>query len=132
MNDTITTVQPLAAPFIHGLAAHTLRYQHCPACGHAQTLAHYACRRCASDQLAWRDASGNATVRACTVVARAPSEEFRTLAPYTLVIAQLDEGPRLMAHADARVQIGQRVRAGFFEHNGRTLIRFFPSEDAPG
>ena len=51
-------------------------------------------------------------------------DEFRALAPYTLVLVQLDEGPHLMAHATAGLRIGDRVRAGFFEHQGRTLVRF--------
>ena len=51
-------------------------------------------------------------------------DDFRALAPYTLVIVELDEGPRLMGHADASIDIGQRVRAGFFEHQNRTLLRF--------
>ena len=64
---------------------------------------------------------------AVTEVARAPSDEFRALAPYTLVLVQLDEGPRLMAHATAGVHIGDRVHAGFFDHQGRTLVRFAPA-----
>ena len=46
--------------------------------------------------------------------------------PYTLVIVELAEGARLMGHATPGVAIGQRVRAGFFEHQDRQLIRFNP------
>lgn len=114
----------LAAPFVEGLSRHELRFQRCGACGTAQTLARYACAHCGCETLAWETACGHATLHAVTVVARAPSDAFRALAPYTLVIAQLDEGPRLMAHADAGARIGDRVTAGFFEHDGRTLVRF--------
>lgn len=121
-------VRPLAAPFTDGLRDGLLRYQQCTACGGAQTLARYACQHCgAHAAMPWRDAAGTATVCAVTEVVRAPSDEFRALAPYTLVIVQLDEGPRLMAHAVAGVCIGQRVDAGFFEHHGRTLVRFAPA-----
>lgn len=122
---------PLATPFNDGLRAGVVRFQSCAACGHGQTLARYACQRCGHDGLDWRDAAGTATVRATTVVARAPSEDFRALAPYTLAIVQLDEGPRLMGHAAAGVQIGERVRAEFFEHQGRPLLRFMPDEATP-
>lgn len=118
--------RPLAAAFTDGLRQGVLRYQRCTACGGAQTLARYACQHCGAEALAWHDAAGAATVRAVTVVARAPSDEFRVLAPYTLVLVQLDEGPRLMAHAAPDVQIGERVQAGFFEHAGRALVRFAP------
>lgn len=119
---------PLATPFTDGLRDGVLRYQQCKACGGSQTLARYACQHCGErGTLQWRDAQGSATVRAVTVVARAPSDAFRALAPYTLVIAQLDEGPHLMAHAEPGVRIGDRVAAGFFAHDGRTLVRFSPA-----
>lgn len=116
--------RPLAAPFTAGLRDGVLRYQRCTACDGAQTLARYVCQHCGAAALEWHDAAGGATVRAVTVVARAPSEAFRSLAPYTLVLAQLDEGPRLMAHAAEGVQIGDRVYASFFEHAGQPLVRF--------
>lgn len=119
---------PLAAPYTDGLRDGVLRYQQCTACGGAQTLARYACQRCGErGTLQWRDAQGSATVRAVTVVARAPSDAFRALAPYTLVIVQLAEGPRLMGHASPGVRIGDQVQAGFFAHEGRTLVRFAPA-----
>ncbi|NLD68122.1 MAG: DNA-binding protein [Limnobacter sp.] len=118
----------LSAPFNEGLQLGILRYQRCTACGGAQTLVRYACRHCGHEGLSWSDAGGSATVRAVTVVTRAPSNEFRPLAPYTLVLVELDEGPRLMGHAAPGVRIGDRVRAGFFEHLGRRLIRFEPME----
>lgn len=114
----------LATPFNDGLRASVVRFQSCAACGHAQTLARYACQRCGHDGLDWRDAAGTATVRATTVVARAPSEDFRALAPYTLVLATLDEGPRVMGHAEPGVAIGERVRAGFLRFGEGTLLRF--------
>ena len=124
---TATSSSALASPFVEGLARHELRFQRCTGCGTAQTLARYACAHCGSESLAWETARGTATLHAVTVVSRAPSDAFRALAPYTLVIAQLDEGPRLMAHADPGVRIGDRVAAGFFAHEGRTLVRFSPA-----
>ena len=120
------TTSSLSAPFVEGLQTQVLRYQHCPQCGQSQTLARYACAHCGSDALQWKQATGTATVRALTVVSRAPSDDFRELAPYTLVIAELDEGPRLMGHAHPAVHIGARVKADFFQHKERSLIRFIP------
>lgn len=114
----------LSKPFVDGLESEVLRFQRCLQCGQAQTLARHACQACASPSLDWHDASGHATVRAATVVARAPSDDFRALAPYTLVLVQLDEGPRLMGHAEAGMRIGTRVKAGFFRHQERMLVRF--------
>jgi uncharacterized OB-fold protein len=63
-------------------------------------------------------------VFATTVVARAPSKVFQPLAPYTLALVDLDEGARLMGHAEPGTSIGDQVAAGFFEHEGQTLVRF--------
>lgn len=124
-NDDSNPTTP-SAPFLQGLAERQLRYQRCVACGQAQSLARYACMHCGSDRLRWDVAAGTARLHAVTVVARAPSDAFRALAPYTLVIAELDEGPRLMAHGAAGAQIGDRVTAAFFDHDGRMLVRFDP------
>ncbi len=123
-----TAATPLAQPFIDGLSAGLLRYQHCQACGTAQTLARYACQHCGErSALQWRDASGGATVRAVSEISRAPSAAFRPLLPYTLVIVTLVEGPRLMGHGTPGLKVGDSVQAGFFEHEGRWLIRFAPA-----
>ena len=111
-------------PFVDGLARGELRYQSCMQCGATQKLARYACRACGSTKLEWKISSGNGVVYAVTVVTRAPSDGFKPLVPYTLVLVDLDEGARLMGHADPGVAIGEKVAAGFFEHEGRRLIRF--------
>lgn len=126
--------QPLAAPpgaFLEGLAAGRVRYQACSACGTAQTLARYACVACGSERLAWCDASGLGVVHAVTVVARAPSDLFRPLVPYTLVLTTLSEGPRVMGHGTPGLTIGMAVVATFFDHGGRPLLRFVPAADPP-
>lgn len=114
----------LATPFLEGLQRGELRYQACSACGTAQTLARYACRRCGGAQLEWRKSAGRGVVYAVTVVARAPSEEWRALAPYTLALVDLDEGSRLMGHAEPGLAIGERVAASYFDFAGRRLLRF--------
>ena len=118
--------KPLSAAYVEGLAAGVLRYQACLQCGAPQTLPRYACRCCGGTRLEWRDAKGSGAVHAVSVVMRAPSDEFRPLAPYTLVLVDLDEGVRVMAHAEPGVAIGDRVAATYFKHGDRTLVRFRP------
>ena len=119
-------VDALAAPYVDGLREGRVRFQRCAGCQAAQTLARHACTRCGSEALRWQDATGLATVRAVTVISRAPSEAFRPLVPYTVVIVELDEGARLMGHAQAGTTPGSRVRATPFELNGHPLLRFIP------
>lgn len=113
-------------PFTQGLAAGRLRYQRCEACGNALTGRRYACTRCGSSSLAWCDAAGTGTVYAVSTVHRAPTEAFRALAPYTLVLVDLDEGPRMMAHGAPGLAIGARVLAHRMKVGEQQLIRFDP------
>ncbi|MCO4890870.1 OB-fold domain-containing protein [Cupriavidus sp. WGtm5] len=115
---------PTPHPYTDGLDAGVVRYQCCNDCGASQALARHACHACGSRQLHWRDAGGLATVYAVTEISRAPTDAFRALAPYTLVLATLDEGPRVMGHAEPGVAIGERVRAGFVRFGEGTLLRF--------
>jgi uncharacterized OB-fold protein len=115
---------PISRPFVEGLARGELRYQRCADCGAAQRLARYACRACGSTRLEWKNSAGGGIVFAVSVVSRAPSDAYKPLLPYTLALVDLDEGARLMAHAEPGIAIGERVAAGFFKHDGRRLIRF--------
>jgi uncharacterized OB-fold protein len=116
----------LAQPYLEGLTEHVLRYQQCTACSRAQTFAHDACQFCGAEALVWLTSTGRGHVHAVTVVGRAPSDAFRSLAPYTLVVVTLEEGARLMGHATPGVQIGDAVTATFFKHLDQTLVRFEP------
>lgn len=116
-----------ASPFAQGLAAGVLRYQQCAGCGAAQTGQRFACTACGSPQLVWCDAAGTGTVAAVSTVHRAPTEAWRALAPYTLVLVDLDEGPRVMAHGVPGLAIGARVAAQPVVLAGQALLRFMPA-----
>ena len=114
----------LAGEFWNGCAAGELRYQRCRACAALQFYPRESCLRCGAADLEWRAAEGRGRVYALTRVERAPTDEFRTLVPYVIVLVDLDEGYRMMAHGAPGLSIGERVRARFFEHGGRHLPRF--------
>ena len=105
-----------------------LRFQRCCACGTSQTGQRFACTACGSLQrgMAWHDAVGTGTVWAVSTVHRAPTEAWRTEAPYNLVLVTLDEGPRVMAHGVPGLAIGMRVRAMPATLAGTALLRFAP------
>jgi len=117
-------MEPGTSPFTQGLAAGVLRYQRCGACGTALTGQRLACTRCGSAQLAWCDAAGTGTVWALSTVHRAPTEAWRAETPYTLVLVDLNEGPRVMAHGVPGLAIGMRVRAEATTLAGAALLRF--------
>jgi uncharacterized protein len=114
----------LAAHFWSGCAAGELRYQRCGACAAPQFYPRESCLRCGAADLTWQAAEGRGTVYALTSVARAPSEEFRSLAPYVIALVDLDEGYRMMAHGAMGLAVGDRVRVQFFQHGVLRLPRF--------
>ena len=114
----------LAAHFWSGCAEGELRYQRCSACAAPQSYPRAICLHCGAADLRWQAALGSGTVYALTRVERAPSDEFRALAPYVIVLVDLDEGYRMMGQGAPGLAIGERVQVRFFEHGGRHLPRF--------
>jgi len=116
----------LSFAYVDGLAHGVVRYQRCAACNAAQRLARFACTACGSRDVRWHDASGRGTVFAVSRVHRAPTEAFKALAPYDLVLVDLAEGARVMGHASAGLAIGDAVRAEVFRVADHDLLRFTP------
>jgi uncharacterized protein len=118
------TTDPLAVEFWNACSRGELRYQICGACKQAQFYPRPFCAKCGSEKLTWASSKGAGTIYAVTRVERAPTEDFRALQPYSIALVDLDEGFRVMAHADTSLAIGDRVRATFFAHGERHLPRF--------
>lgn len=101
-----------------------IAYQTCGNCETIWYFQHSFCPQCGTSTPATLQGSGRGTVHARTLVARAPTEELRAHAPYLIVLVDADEGFRLMAHGDAGLQIGDRVRARFTQLAGRKIPYF--------
>jgi uncharacterized protein len=82
------------------------------------------CDVCDSDRLEMRQATGAGTIFSITLVHRPPSDALRKHAPYGIALVDLDEGFRMMAHADPDLAIGARVRASFVPFGDRIVPRF--------
>jgi uncharacterized protein len=81
-------------------------------------------RRLRSTDLADRQASGEGTVYATSLVCRAATEETRAHLPYNIVLVDSAEGFRMMAHGDATLAIGDKVAVRFTRFAGR-LVPYF-------
>ncbi|PVX77109.1 Zn-ribbon domain-containing OB-fold protein [Paraburkholderia unamae] len=128
MQEELVSRSDGALAHVEGLRHGVLRFQRCTSCARAQTLARYACSGCGKSTLVWEDSNAQGNVVATTTVTRAPSEAFAALAPYVLVIVELDEGARVMGHGAKGLRIGDRVAATYFAHGERTLLRFVALE----
>lgn len=119
-----------------GLARGELLLQHCLDCRHVQFYQRQMCGRCLGPRLEHRPASGRATVHSFSTVHRPPSAEFRDDVPYTVVLVDLAEGPRMLSALvdcdPARVRIGLPVEIVFDRVTDEvTLPRFRPAAGGP-
>lgn len=87
-----------------------LRFQHCLNCGYVRFPTAAICPQCLSDRAEWRIDAGTGTVWSFCVYHRAFSPAFKQLVPYTVVLIELDSGPRLITNpvGASGVNIGQR------------------------
>jgi uncharacterized OB-fold protein len=98
-----------------------LLFEVCPACGKRSYFRRGFCPSCGAQSVEIVASQCQGKVYAATTVVRAPSPEWKALAPYTLVLIDLDEGPRVMVHGSAGLCIGDRVHIGW-QHVGERLI----------
>jgi uncharacterized OB-fold protein len=110
--------------------AGALCIQHCSACGTWTHPARYYCPSCASDALAFETVSGRAHIYSYTVSHFTLEPAWKPLLPYVTIVAELEEGPRIVAAArgiapDA-VKIGDPVR--IVTENKTDAFAFFWAE----
>lgn len=120
MTDAMT--KPLDLDWTRGGTA--VVYQCCGACQQRWYFKRDFCPACGDREPTLRASDGFGTVHACTLVHRAPSDAFRKVTPYALVLVDLDEGVRLMGHADVVATIGARVRASIQTIAGHPMPYF--------
>ena len=102
-------------------------YQACGGCGHVWYFRRAFCPECGAAGPRELPSAGRGTVHAETLVHRAPTDEFRTLAPYRIVLVDIDEGFRMMGHGELGLAIGDRVQCGF-KRLGDRLLPYFEKE----
>jgi hypothetical protein len=84
------------AEFYRYLARGELRLQRCGACGAFRHPPRHRCAACGSLAATWHRASGRGRVFSWTVTHRPVDPAFSP--PYAVVVAELDEGPRLVGN----------------------------------
>jgi uncharacterized OB-fold protein len=119
MNDT-----PHAHPADWTQGEAGIALQGCTACGHAWYFRREFCPACGAGSPRSMPAAGGGTVQASTLVHRAPDDAFRAEVPYALVLVELDEGVRVMAHGNPDLVIGDAVQVSFRLIAGRLLPHF--------
>ena len=131
-------------PFWDGCNRQQLMLQHCGSCHHVFYYARRLCPACGSTELSWQASSGRGTLYSASQVRVAfQGPHWQSQLPYTVVLVDLDEGPRMLSRWAAgetrRPQMDQRVRVRFVQvrqgqegQHGQWLPFFEPEEILQG
>ncbi|MGW1067362.1 Zn-ribbon domain-containing OB-fold protein [Streptomyces aureus] len=126
------------APFWRYAARGELRVQACADCGELRFPPRPCCPHCHSFADTWHLTNGRGRIWSYVVPHPPLLPAYAALAPYDVVLVELDEAPRirlagnLVSGPDAplgsvqpgRIRIGARVQAVFAEVNGVTVPRW--------
>jgi uncharacterized OB-fold protein len=78
------------------LKKHELRFQRCTNCGRWRHVPREYCAKCGSDAFEWAQSSGRGKVFTWTTTYRPLHPGFVADVPYSGVVVELEEGPRVM------------------------------------
>src|ERR1700716_2772456 len=81
------------------VSANALCVQRCKACGTWTHPARYFCPNCTSPDYSFEKTSGRATLHSYTVNHFSVEPAWKAQVPYVTVVAELEEGPRIVAAA---------------------------------
>ncbi len=88
----------LTLPFWQAAAKGRLAMQKCARCGHVRFPVGPVCTSCLSEQSTWVPLSGKGTVLAHLVFYRAYDPAWKGEVPYSVVMVELAEGPRMFSN----------------------------------
>lgn len=104
--------------------APAILYERCAACGAVSYFRRGFCPACGSPDVRDEASAGLGRVHALTLVTRAPTPELRALAPYAILLVDMAEGFRMMAHGDPGLTLDEPVAATFRDFGGRLVPHF--------
>lgn len=88
---------------------------HCKDCGHRWFPAGHVCPKCLSEKTGWAKATGRATLWSWCEFHKAYFKGLKERVPYVVVLAELEEGPKLYGNlvegVTAELSIGMRLEA---------------------
>ena len=106
-------------PFWEACRRGELRMQRCARCGRLRFTPRRMCPECQSTECEWVAMSGRGTVYSRVVCHPPLLPAFQAMAPYAVVLVELEEDPRLRLVGNVlgcypeRVRIGMPVRVAF-------------------
>lgn len=96
-------------PFWDAARDGRLIVKHCQDCGEYSFYPRPFCPKCWSDDVAWEEASGRATLYTYSVVRRNDLPPFGGRVPYVAAVVDLEEGPRMMTNLEGCDEADLRI-----------------------
>ena len=90
------TITSISTPFWQAAADGRLQIQYCEDCGRALFYPRGHCPACWGRRLTWRDASGLGRLKSYSTVHKPSHSGWLPVAPYTVGLIGLDEGPTIL------------------------------------
>ncbi|WP_372399498.1 OB-fold domain-containing protein [Azospirillum sp. HJ39] len=116
-----------SAPFWAGCDRQELLFPRCGSCGHLFYYPRRHCPRCSGSALGWQRLSGRGTVFSFTHVAVAfQGAEWEGQLPYTVVLVDLAEGPRMLSRLVGRSDSRTEGPAPVEVRSGDAVTVVFP------
>jgi uncharacterized OB-fold protein len=98
--------------------ADAILYQSCGVCRHVWYFRRAFCPSCGDASPQTHRVGGKGTVYAATLVRRAATPEAKAHVPYGILLIDMEEGFRIMAHGDAGLKIGDDIVTEFRPFTG--------------
>jgi len=105
----------------------TLLYQRCRSCRAVWYFRRGFCPSCGASDVETPASKGQGVVHAATLVCRPATAEARAHVPFTILLVDLAEGFRAMAHGDRDLRIGDAVSLRFEKFIDRIVPYFSKS-----
>lgn len=96
----VPVVTDMTRPFWTAAAQGDLVVQRCGACGHLRFPPGPVCTECLDERAEWSPMSGRATVLSHIVFHQDYGAPWNVRVPYSVVMVQLEEGPRMFSDID--------------------------------
>lgn len=125
----LPTIEDETRPFWDASREHRFLIARCHACGRAHHYPRPFCPFCWSEDVAWEDASGRATLYTYSTVHVNDMAPFAGQLPYVAAVVELDEGPRVMTRIvdvePDQLHIGMPLEVGFVDLSAEVTAPVF-------
>ena len=123
---------PTSKPFWTGLANQQVLLQQCDDCSKWVYYPRSHCPHCLSENLNWKEVSGDGSLYSFTVARQATAPQFAGETPQLIGVVELNEGVRLntvMINVEPEgLKVGMKVKRVFYELEDSTLLYFEPDQ----